>query len=177
MINQNFNEIISSNFDEIVRNFKTGLRNKGYNYYEDLMNDAFISCSNALKNKQLTKKEAIKYYWTSYINKYKTYHSKIVNCIPIDEEIDDIESIEYDDTADQIYNIILSAIQDKFGVRKAYIWDLYVCQDKSSKEIRNMGFEVDNFIYFTRKIKRYIMNHVIPADKKLQELIEKYYKK
>ena len=41
----------------------------------------------------------------------------------------------------------------------------------------------DNFIYFTRKIKRYIMNHVIPADKKLQELenlqnskLEKYAK-
>ena len=57
-------------------------------------------------------------------------------------------------------------------VNKAYIWDLYVCRGKSAKEIRNMGImDVDNFVYFTRSIKRYIQNHVIPKNKKLQELI------
>lgn len=174
-MNNTFKEIISDNFIEISRNFKIGLYNKGYVYYDDLMNDAFISCNNALKDKKLSKKEAIKYYWTAYINKYKTYHSKINHYIPIEDNDIDVEYSSYDDSMDQIYDIIISSIRDKFGIKDAYIWELYICQGKSSKEIRNMGFNVDNFVYFTRKIKRYIINHIIPNNRKLRELINDLY--
>jgi len=171
-MNNTFANIVADNFQEIQRNFKAGLRDKGYRYDEDIMNDAFISCIKSLKDRTLPKKEAIKYYWTAYINKYKTMISK--NKLKYVDVLDDIdeEDEKYDDTIDEIYDIIISEVRDHFGLRKAYIWDLYVCQGKSAKEIRNMGImDVDNFVYFTRSIKRYIQNHVIPKNKKLQELI------
>ena len=43
----NFADIIASNYEEIKRNFKSGLRDRGYDWDEDLMNDAFISCNSA----------------------------------------------------------------------------------------------------------------------------------
>jgi len=172
-MHKTFSDIIVDNFQEIQRNFKIGLKNKGYQYDEDILNDAFISCCKSLKDKVLTEKEAIKYYWTSYINKYKTkVLSKHQLILESEMEEYDFQDEKYDDTIDKIYSIIIKAIQDKFGVRDAYIWDLYVCQGKTSKYIRNMGFNVDNFVYFTRKIKRYILNHVIPNNQELKELIK-----
>lgn len=169
-----FEDIVIENFDEIQRNFKSGLINKGYSYNEDLFNDAFISCRNALSDKELTKKEVIKYFWTAYVNKYKTKMSKNKNHLSFEDVIEEINIQDdiYDDTSDKIYDIILNEIRDKFGLKKAFIWEMYVCQGKSAKEIRHMGFDVDNFVYLTRQIKRYLFNHVIPNHKELQELIK-----
>lgn len=172
MTKGNFNDIISQNFNEIQRNFKSGAQNKGYPYDEDVMNEAFVSCSKSLKDKELSKSEAIKYYWVAYINKIKTkLLSKKCN-IPLDDSIDCLDE-EYDNTIDSIYDIIIEGIRDKFGIRDAHVWELYICKGKSAKEIRNMGFDyIDNFVYFNRKIKRYILNHIIPNNQKLKELIE-----
>ena len=83
MINQNFNEIISSNFDEIVRNFKAGLRNKGYNYYEDLMNDADLLINFIFNDKSFIVTgndncDEIDYDWMQEkINRANTYAHRI----------------------------------------------------------------------------------------------------
>lgn len=173
MNDRTFAEIIAENFEEIRRNFKTGSINKGYPWDEDILNDAFISCNSALKDKCLSKTDALKYFWTSYVNKIKTKLSKQDYTISLDDcDVDEIEDTHNYDV-DRIYDIIIESIQDKFGLRKAYIWDLYVCRGMSAKKIRNMGFnDVDNFIYFNRQIKRYIKNHVIPKNVELQELIK-----
>lgn len=173
MAKQKFADIVAENFEEIRGNFRKGLPSKGYTYDEDIMSDAFISCCNALKDKELTKPEALKYYWAAYINKYKTYLSKVKFHLDIDDEdIDVIEEV-YDDTIDNIYSIITEAICDKFGERDAKLWDLHICQGLTAKEIKALGFDhEENLVYFTRKIKRYIMNHIIPQNQKLQELIK-----
>lgn len=170
-----FADIIAANFQEIQRNFKSGLKNKGYSYDEDLMNDAFVSCNATLKDRQMKKKDAIKYYWTAYINKFKTKQTSkkpVISYENIIEEIEPIDNQEYREEIDQIYDIIIKAVQDKFGIKKAYIWDLYVCKGKSIKEIRSMGLDcIDNYVYFTRQVKRYILNHVVPFNRELQELL------
>ena len=166
-----FADIVEENFDEIQKNFRAGLKNKGYPYIEDLMHDAFINCNSALQGKEMSKKDAIKYFWTAYINKYKTYLTQNkYECFEDMIEFDQIDD-EYNNSTDEIYNIIMKAVQDKFGVKMAYVWELYACHGKSAKEIRNMGFEVDNFVYLNRQVKRYIYNHVIPENNRLRELI------
>lgn len=172
MAKQKFADIVAENFNEIHGNFKKGLPLKGYIYDEDLMSDAFLSCCNALKDKLLTKQEALKYYWAAYINKFKTQVSKVKFYVDIeDEEIDVIEE-NYDSTIDEIYNIIIEAVRDKYGIRDAYVWELYACQGKSAKEIKSVGItHIENFVNFNKKIKRYIAKHVIPNNLRLQELI------
>jgi hypothetical protein len=175
MNKQTFSNIVAENYNEICRNFRSGLKAKGYVFDEDVMNDAFISCCNTLKNKEITKTEAIKYYWVAYINKYKTKINKenlFEYCDNIEEEFEDIENEKYDSTIDGIYDIIIRGIQDHYGVRKATIWEMYACQGKSSKEIKAMGFDdIDNYAYFTKQVKRYIKNHIIPENRELRELI------
>lgn len=167
-----FSEIVSENFIEIQRNFQSGLKVKGYEYNEDLMNDAFISCYSALADKKMTKQEAIKYYWTSYINKYKTWSSK-KKYTSLPDDYEECDEEPYSTTTDEIYRIIIDGLIDKFGILKTYLWELHTCQGKSAKEIEQMGFDkIENFVYFNRQIKRYINKHIIPNNKKLQELIE-----
>lgn len=174
MDKQTFSDIIAENFQEIERNFKAGLKAKGYEYNEDLMNDAFISCNCALVDRKLTKQEAIKYYWTSYINKFKTSASKLKNApVSIPDDYEACDSDPYNTCVDEIYNIIIGALCDKYGVRKTMLWEMYACQGMSPKEIREFGFGKDvNFTYLSRQIKRYIHKHIIPNNSKLQELID-----
>lgn len=175
MNEMSFTDIVAANYNEIVRNFKAGAKSHGYVFDEDIMNDAFVSCFNSLKDKKLTKQEALKYYWVAYVNKYKTRqeHEQIMDCYDnVEEEFEDIENECYNSTTDRIYDIIISGVQDHYGVRKATIWEMYACQGKSSKEIRAMGFDdIDNFAYFTKQVKRYIKNHIVAENKELQELI------
>ena len=173
MAKQKFADIVAENFNEIRGNFRKGLPAKGYRYDEDIMSDAFISCCNALKDKELTKSEALKYYWAAYINKYKTYLSKTKFHLDIDDEDIDVIDDVYDDTIDGMYDIITKAVREKFGEEEATIWELHTCQGLTDKELKSMGYNcIENLVYFTRKIKRYIMNHVIPQNQKLQELIK-----
>lgn len=175
MNEMSFTDIVAANYNEIVRNFKAGVKNHGHVFDEDIMNDAFVSCFNSLKDKKLTKQEVIKYYWVAYVNKYKTRqeHEQIMDCYDnVEEEFEDIENEHYNSTTDKIYDIIISGVQDHYGVRKATIWEMYACQGKSSKEIRAMGFnDIDNYAYFTKQVKRYIKNHIIAENRELQELI------
>lgn len=172
-----FAEIITDNFTEIQRNFKIGLKDTGYSYDEDLLNDAFISCNAALKDKPMKKEEAIKYYWTVYINKFKTKKTKeakhptvyLEDLKDFDEPLDTV----YRDEPDKIYNIILDAVKKKYGEREAHIWELYICRKVSIDEIKKMGFtDIENFPYFTKRIKRYILTHVVPENPELQYLLK-----
>ena len=62
-------------------------------------------------------------------------------------------------------------LQDKYGVRKALVWEMYTCKGMTSKQIKEMGInDVSNYAYFTKQVKRYIKNHIIPEDKELKEL-------
>lgn len=177
-----FADIIAENFEEIRNNFKKGLINKGYSFDEDLMNDAFISCNDTLKDKELTKTEAIKYYWTAYINKFKTAEANKKPIVSfddivegydtdIDEEIDIINE-PYNEDIDKIYNYIIEKIQDHFGLKLWYIWELHVCYGKSPKQIECMGIVEDiNYNSFCKKVKRFI-NKLIEEDDSLKELIK-----
>ena len=167
-----FADVVASNYEEIQRNFKSGVIDKGYEWNEDLLHDAFISCMSSLKDKQMSKTEAIKYFWTAYVNKYKTKKSKVHHEESIeDHDVDEVCEV-YNEDKDHIYNIIIEAVQDEYGLRKAYIWEMYVCEGKSAKEIHQLGFnDVDNFVYFTRKVKRFI-KRFIESDPKLKELVK-----
>ncbi|MBR6515576.1 MAG: hypothetical protein IKT40_01835 [Bacilli bacterium] len=175
MNEKTFSDIVAENYTEIERNFRSGLKSKGYPWDEDVMNDAFLSCYNSLKDKKITKQDALKYYWVSYLNKLKTKsHSPSIVDYKEDmaEEFDDIEVTKYDATIDRIYDIIIWGLQDQFGVRKASVWELYTCRGIPAKEIKKMNINcVDNYSYFTKQMKRYINNHIIPESKELKELI------
>ena len=175
-----FSDLVRMNYDSIVQNFKSGLKRQGYVYDEDVMNDAFISCVNALKDKLMTQDEAIKYYWTSYINKLKTeskrkYYEEVWDeeDEELEEELMNIADTPYNDIPDKIYSIIIPAVYEEYGDRLGYIWEQYTCYGKSPKELKAMGYDdVDNYVAFTRKVKRFILNRLLPNNPILKELVK-----
>lgn len=167
-----FAEVVAYNYEEIKRNFKAGLKDKGYPWDEDIMNDAFISCNSALKDKPITKSDAIKYYWTAYINKFKGQKLKEEDTTSLDDIDYDCVDEPYVSDIDKIYDMVISELQDEFGIRKTYIWELYELRGVSSKKLKAMGFDVDNFTYFNKKIKRYIKKRIIPNNPILKDLVK-----
>lgn len=175
MINKCFSDIVAENFDEIYKNFRAGLKSKGYTFSEDIMNDAFISCVTTLKDKQMSKQEALKYYWTAYINRFKTLTNREHRIEYVEDitEYEDIPSQVYNDAPDKIYDIVIKELQDHYGIKKVYLWELYALRGKTTNEIKSMGFkDINNYACFTKQVKRYIKNHIIKNNQLLQELIK-----
>ena len=51
MCSGTFSEVVASSFQEIKRNFKSGLKTSGYEWDEDIFMDAYIKCDSVLKDK------------------------------------------------------------------------------------------------------------------------------
>jgi hypothetical protein len=181
-----FADIVADNFYEIRDNFKRGLKGKGYEYDEDVLSDAFISCNLSLKDKYLTKEEAVKYYWTSYINKLKTKSSKPLNTVYISDisydddvfdQYKDIDVIDeqYNEDIDILYNYIMNKVVEKYGEYEARIFELHICQGIHTKDLIAMGYVDVNFEYLIKKIKRYIKTHVIKEDKFASSLLDNIF--
>ena len=111
-----FSNIVANNFMEIKKNFKTGLKNSGYKWDEDIFMDAYIKCDSVLKDKLMDKKEALRYYWTAYINKMKNkYKSRYSITDEIPEDYDTIDEV-YNEDKDLICEIMYNAVVKKFGI-------------------------------------------------------------
>ena len=71
------------------------------------------------------------------------------------------------------YSIIIPAVYKEYGDRLGYIWEQYTCYGKSPKELKAMGYDdVDNYVAFTRKVKRFILNRLLPNNPILRELVK-----
>ena len=179
-----FADIVADNYDNILENFKRGLKNKGYSFDEDVFMDTFISCNTTLNNKKLNKEEAIKYFWTSYVNKLKTLSSQNSNTVYIEDmfvrnendfgdpwdELNIIDST-YNENIDDLYDLIISLLKEKYGERELNICDLHVCRGVHTKELIDMGYTDIDFEYLTKKMKRYIKNHIVKDNKYIAELL------
>lgn len=164
-----FSNIIASNFVEIKKNFKTGLKNSGYKWDEDIFMDAYIKCDSVLKDKIMDKKEALRYYWTAYINKIKNkYKSRYVVMDEIPENYDKIDE-EYNEDKDLICEIMYEAVVKKFGKSIANAWVDHRCFGKKADIImKEYGFDQD-FHYILKRIKKYI-NEDLMENKYFNEL-------
>lgn len=164
--------IIAENFEEIQRNFKTGLFNHGYEYNEDILTDAFIKCNSTLKDHKMTKKEAIKYFWVAYLNRMKNNIKRNKISIGIPENYDKPDNI-YNDDIDSIYNNVLQILSKEFGQDTTHAWKKYICKQKTYKELVESGEVGDNFLYMIKKIRKFLKTslHDHPQIKELLENI------
>lgn len=169
MCKGNFSNIIANNFQEIKRTFKSGLKNSGYIWNEDIFMDAYIKCDSVLGDKIIDKKEALRYFWTAYINKLKNHYKSrysIIEVIPDNyDKIDEGYNIDKDILCGEIYKMV----KREFGGEIANAWIDYRAYRKSINEINEKyGFKRD-FHYTLRKIKKYI-NKTVLNDPYIKEL-------
>ena len=94
---------ISDNLEEIKKNFKTGLSKQGYLFDEDVLSDVILKCNDKLSDKNIDKKDSIKYLWVSYINKLKNNIKRNKEDVGLPINFDMIDN-EYDFDIDELYN-------------------------------------------------------------------------
>lgn len=165
-----FVEIISQNFAEIKNNFKSGLGKLGYEYSEDILADTFIKCNSALNDKKLTKKEAIKYFWTAYINTLKNIKVKNKKFIEMPENIDMINE-EYNNDIDKLYDAVIKMLYDKFGEEDINIWIQYKFNKTTFNEILNIYNNDKSLQYMFKKIGKFL-KHNIYNDKNIIKILD-----
>lgn len=167
---QEFCVIISENFDEIRNNFKSGLNNHGYEYNEDLLADTFIKCNSTLKDKKLTKKEAIKYFWVAYINKLRTHYKNYIKTSELNNKYDLIDD-QYNESLDILYKYIINFISNNFDKKIADAWIEYTCNGLTYQEVVKKYKLDKNFQYYIKKI-RALLRSDLNKNKYFKELLE-----
>lgn len=166
---EKFSTIVANNFVEIKKNFKTGLKNSGYKWDEDIFMDAYVKCDSVLKDRLMDKKEALRYYWTAYVNKMKNkYKSRYSIMDEIPEDYDKIYE-EYNEDKDLLCDELYKSVKNKFGESVARAWIDYRCFGKKVDVImKDYKFDQD-FHYTLKRIKKYI-GEEISKNTYMQEL-------
>lgn len=171
-----FINVIGSDFEETKQNFQIGLKKCGYEFDEDLFVDVCMKCNNVLKDRELTKKECIKYLWVAYVNTLKRIKTNQIyitslDCILKTEEIGEGICVdEYNEDKDKLCEFILNAIKEKFGESVAKAWRLHICDGISYKELER-EFVGMKFNFEFKRIKKYILNNLAKTDKIFIELM------
>lgn len=142
----------------------------------DLFNDSFLSCYEAIKDRNFDEESTIKYFTTVLINNFKKGKKK--NTV----NYEDIYPVEEDDICDpdkhretecEIYDIINEKIKEKFGETKYLVWKLHFADNKSYDDLIEMGYDDINFHNLFRQINSYVKNKLPKENVELQELLKK----
>lgn len=153
-----FIDIIAADFDNVKHIFINKCNAMEYEFDEDLFMDVFINCHNKLLDKLMTKSECIKYYWVAYLNKYKTEKSKesrFIGFEDIKEQKSILNTYNYNPIIDNDYNQIIELVRNKFDKDYVDAWLLHICDDKSYKELNDMGYNF-KFNDIFKRINKYV---------------------
>ena len=170
-----FNDIVASNLDEIKKNFTIGLKKNGYLFDEDMFVDVGIRCATTLKDREMSKDECIKYFWTAYNNARKNQYWLPIHVSSDDEGDHDVvlkdDSQPYDKNIDTVCNIICNAVKEKFGDVEYSMWMDKIYEGKTYKELKEKYGDI-NVLGIFRKIKKYILQKLPKTNKEYRERLD-----
>jgi hypothetical protein len=138
-----FNDVIAENFNKIKSDFEKKSYTQFEDFDEDLFMDTYLRCADALKGKEMTKNEYIKYYWAAYANRFKTDRADAMKFVRLDdpnrEQAISLYS-HYNINVDITCEEIIKNVKLKFGDYYANAWLLHVSEDKTYKELESLGY-------------------------------------
>lgn len=154
-----FANVVAKNFDKIKASFAKRANNLGLDFDEDLFMDTFIKCDTTLKNKQFTEQEYIQYFWKAYVNGSKTPPK--ITTVSLDDPnrgsiVPDLPS-PYNPDVDRKYQEICEKLGNKFEEHYIQAFLLHYAEDKSYKELEELGYNFKHNNIFKRMMK-YIKN-------------------
>ena len=156
-----FMDIVASRYKDIKSLFKTRLYNMGLQFDEDLFNDTFIKCVNKFGNDEITYDVTVKYYWTAYLNTIRSELNKEEYTEPLDEELHDCLDDTFNEYIDEslahdIYNKVLKAVEDKYGVNEANVYFMYKYHNWKECDLHIAGYDCTNLKDRIKTIHRFI---------------------
>ncbi len=170
MDDDDFNDILSQDFENIRRKFRDDIIRHGYIFDEDIFIDVYLRCIKGIHNRGLNRVQCIKYLWVAYLNKLKQVQSKKIFVGPINYDIEIIDE-PYNISIDNLYKYIIKVVEDKFGENITHAWVDHFCYDKTYKELEPI-YKGMKFNFEFKRIKKYILTKLIIHDRKFQDLLE-----
>lgn len=148
---KSFANVIAKNFEPIKQSFILMSKQHGFSFDEDLFMDAFIKCEASLKNKTLSDQEYIKYFWTAYknhiISAFKPSSSEV------DERVLPHLFHTYDISIDYKYEHVTATLGKKFDTYYIQAFMLHYADNKSYKELIELGYSFKHNNIFKRMMK------------------------
>ena len=151
----NFANVVANNFEAIKKSFITRLKQMGNEFDEDMFMDNFIKCCTTLNDKPMSKSDCINYFWRAYVNNLKT-PSKFIT-ISLDDPdrgpiVPDLP-VSYNYSIDRKYQNLINLLEEKFGNYYTQAYILHFAEDKSYKELIELGFDFKHNNIFKRMTK------------------------
>lgn len=168
-----FEETLGGDFHRIKAYLEAGVRKTGYDFDEDLFIDVCEKCLRVLRTRDLTRQEYSKYLYASYMNTLRRIKTKEIYMQTINDSCD-VEDETYNEYKDKLFDSITRAIEDKFGKDIIRAWKLHICYDKSYKELEG-EFPGMKFNFEFKRIKKYILTHLVKKDPNIKELLSNLY--
>ena len=156
-----FMDLVAKNFDSIKETVIKKCKSHEIEFNEDLFMDTILCCERVFGDKLISLNDCMKYFWVAYYNKIKTYKSKQNIFVSYDDIINyNIQQPiidSYNPLIDSEYNSIVKIAYDKFDKEYVDAWLIHICEGKTYKELREMGYDFkfnDIFKRITKYIKK-----------------------
>ena len=151
----NFMDIISVHYKDIKSLFRSR-SSDDRKFDEDSFNDAFIKCASHFGNTVINYDDAIKYFWTAYVNTVKGEESRISKIESFDNEIHDTIDDEEPSYAKTIYNKIMTAVTEAFNEDDMNIYSLYKYHKWTKEDLEDAGYDCKNFDLRIKTIHKFV---------------------
>lgn len=167
-----------ANVDARFESFKTKMQKMAYKakigFDEDIFMDTLVKCMHSFKNPSPTNDDVDRYFWSAF--RQNTYTSisrdRLRNRVNIETLPESIDESEYDETIDDIANMMEEEIRSTFGDNVYEAWALHVCENKTYKELDRLGYEGMNYHNEFRQIKRYMTGKFLKKNIKFHKLVK-----
>jgi hypothetical protein len=140
---------------------------------EDIFMDTLVKCMHTFSNPNPTDDDVDRYFWSAY--KRNSYNSitrdRIRNRVDIDTLPEAIDEDGYNENIDNIVSIIEEEVRARFGDNAFEAWWAHTCENKTYKELDELGYGDVNYHNEFRQIKRYITGKFLKRNDAFRELV------
>jgi hypothetical protein len=171
-------DMMERRYHEIKATFKRNSKAQGFKFSEDVFSESYLKCHEALKTKNMTEDEIIKYLWMSFVNNTRKAYRDIKHHVDIVEylEDNDIPDTVYDERRYKIADTIVNSVKNKFEKEEFDAWCMHFVNNKSYEELKEMGYTF-NFHNVFRNINNYIKKTLPKEDNEYCTILHEIIKK
>lgn len=171
-------EIMEKKFNLIKTNFIKASNKNNIAFNEDIFMDTYLKCCETLKGKDLTEEQIIQYYWTSYVNNTKKEYRKLKyksNENDMEEAFSIVDE-PYDDRRFKVFDTIIAYVKENFP-KDFNMWYLHFAENKSYKDLINLGYNNINFHNIFRNINNHVKINLPKENKEYKKIIKEIFRK
>lgn len=149
---------VEPRFEAFKQNICAIARKSGIEFDEDIFMETIIKCMKTFSTENATNTDVDRYFWKAFkLNTFtKATRNKQIHFVDIDTILDMPDEEPYNDDIDTMAEMVEVEVRRKYGDRVYEAWRHHICDDKTYKELEEMGYVGMNLHDTFRNIKNYL---------------------